>query len=124
MIRWLKKVLTGENPETSHSDHTGIFSRLGDIPGFGYEGHPDVDRRGLPRQNDSPIIRTYSSEGGPVTSVWWDLPNGGGTSQSPASARASFDDRGATPSQVLRGLYESLELPGSASDYHFALMNA
>jgi hypothetical protein len=54
--------------------------------------------------------------------VFWDMPNRVSTTQSPAASWASSGSPDASWPDVLRRLYESLELPGSASDYHFAIL--
>jgi len=97
------------------------FERLAAVPAVGYTGHPGIDRRALPQHDAKPEIQTFSYEGERQQSLFWKTPTGGG-SQSPASAWSSERDPRAPTPAVLRRLYEALELPGKASDYHFALL--
>jgi hypothetical protein len=53
----------------------------------------------------------------------WPTAEGGYTSASPAKQH-SFMLSDATPTEVLTHLSETLELPGTTSDYHFALQGA
>jgi hypothetical protein len=94
------------------------------VPGVAYPGHPDIDRRKLPQHNVKPEIETFDVGGEKHTSVMWQTRDGY-SSQSPAAAWSSVDDpRVAEPEDVLRSMYEALELPGTVSDYHFKLLNA
>lgn len=100
------------------------FSRLADVPKVGYPGHLSVDRQRLPGHDLQPRIDTFDFDGTPHRSLSW-LTDDGSTSQSPASAWCSFDDpRHTTATDVLRRIYEALELPGTAADYHFALLHS
>lgn len=100
-----------------------IFAGLSKVPGVGYECPPGIDRRALPRVNARPRISTSRLEGKPRTYVSWDLPGGGCTSQSPTSDWATSGPEDAPWPDVVRRLHEALELPGSGSDYHFALLS-
>jgi hypothetical protein len=92
------------------------FRRLGDIPGLDYKTDPRVDRRRLRGHDVVPRIEHF---GGHATLTW------GNTSRSPAHERAFGQDVGERPSaEILRLLSEILELPGEASDYHFAIQIA
>jgi hypothetical protein len=99
------------------------FPRLAAIPGVNYAGHPDIDRTKLPGHCAKPRIQTLSFGGETHVSAMWNLPDGGATSQSPAAGWSSTDLRG-SPAGFVRRVYEALELPGAASDYHFALLRA
>lgn len=89
------------------------YRRFGDVPGVSYETPEGLTVERLPGFGASPEIRRY--EGVPDSLEW------GNTSQSPAAARASYDDRNPDAAWIIRRLQEALELPGTASDYHFAL---
>ncbi len=105
-------------------EDTNWFARLADVPKVGYRGHPNVDRRRLPGYDLQPQIDTFDFDGMRHRSLSWPTAEGS-TSQSPASAWCSFDEpRHATAADVLRRIYEVLELPGTAADYHFALLQA
>lgn len=52
--------------------------------------------------------------------LWWPAEGGGG-SASPAHGRAFGDLRGAPTSDLLKGCYQGLELPGEPGDYHFLI---
>jgi hypothetical protein len=82
------------------------FPRLAEVPNIGYIGHPGVDRRTLPRHDSEPRVNTFSFDGELDRSLSWPTENGE-TSQSPASAWSSL-----------------AELPGTATDYHYALLRS
>lgn len=105
-------------------DNEHFFFGLSNVPGVGYECPPGIDRQALLRVNEKPRISTYFFDGKRRTSVSWDQPNGVSTSQSPASAWAATGPMDAPWPETVRRLYEALELPGTASDYHFALLRA
>jgi hypothetical protein len=89
------------------------YSRLADLPGAGYAGSPGVNRTKLPGAKERPSTLRL---GGGITAMQW-----GSGSQSPAS-RHAFDDPSEHPSAaMLQRLAETLELPGTASEYHFAI---
>ena len=98
-----------------------IYTRLADIQDLGYRTPPGIDRRTLPNHNLRPNISTYSFDGKPRVSVMWDMGNGGSTSQSPAAAWGNGGTMEVSWPDVLRRLYEAVELPGSISDYHNAI---
>jgi hypothetical protein len=98
-----------------------IYNRLADIPGVGYQGHPGVDRQSLPNHDLRPRMSTSTYGGKQETYASWDMPNGVITSQSPAAAWASSGSPDASWSDRVTRLYETLELPGSGSDYHLAI---
>ena len=98
-----------------------VYTRLADMQALGYKTPPGIDRRTLPNHNLRPNISTYSFDGKPRVSVMWDMGNGGSTSQSPAAAWGNFGSMDIPWPDVLRRLFEALELPGSVSDYHIAI---
>ena len=89
------------------------YPRFGDVPGVSYKTPAGLTVERLPGFGVSPEIRRY--KGAPDSLEW------GNTSQSPAAARASYDDRNPDAAWIIRRLQEALELPGTATDYHFAL---
>lgn len=98
-----------------------VYTRLADMQELSYKTPPGIDRRTLPNHNLRPNISTYSFDGKPRVSVMWDMGNGGSTSQSPAAAWGNFGSMDIPWPDVLRRLFEALELPGSVSDYHTAI---
>ena len=94
------------------------------VPGVGYQGQKDVDRRTLTGFDAKPEARTYVFETRRMESLSWQTSKGE-TSQSPASRHANRGDaQNLDTGSLLRRTYEALELPGTASDYHFILMTA
>lgn len=89
------------------------YPRFGDIPGVAYLTPEGLSLEKLPGYGMKPEIRRYDSG----SSLWW-----GDTSRSPASSRSDYDDTRANVARITRRLEEVLELPGTASDYHFALL--
>jgi hypothetical protein len=94
------------------------------VPGVGYGGQPQIDPKRLPGYGARPRVRK-SSDGEDLAGVYvtWELPGGETTSLSPVASHTSFGERQAW-ADVLRQVYEALELPGTPSDYHFALLRA
>jgi hypothetical protein len=111
------------------------FRRMADIAGLDYTSPVPVDRASLPDHDKEPEVRRYDFDDEPRVMVDWGLRE---TSEqgaayedkvwtplgSPASEhlRELVED-GARPTseQLLRRLWEALELPGAADDYHQAL---
>jgi hypothetical protein len=94
------------------------FRRFGDIPGVSYTAPAHVDRAALAGCHERPEVHRLGEE----ASLWWPQGN---TSASPVHRRG-FDSRPRLdgPHDVVRHLEETLELPGEASDYHFAIQSA
>ncbi len=100
------------------------YERLGNVPGVAYEGHPDVDRRKLPQHDAKPSMESFVFDGRTQRSLSWKTHEGS-NSRSPAAGWAGGDDpRNTSAAQLLRRLYEAIELPGTISDYHFAMLGA
>lgn len=97
------------------------FRRFADIPGVRYQTPADVDLQGLERRNAVPKVQfnEYTQD----NHLFWETATGG-TSQSPAGEHAFGETKDATTAQVLTNIAETLELPGTPSDYHFALQGA
>jgi hypothetical protein len=96
-------------------DDVAWYRRFGDIPGISYETPADLAVKTLPGYGARPEVHRFESG----VSLWW-----GDTTESPASAHASFDNSRASSDWVIQRLREVLELPGTASDYHFAIAAA
>lgn len=102
------------------------FRRFGDIPGMAYEPPAWVDRGTLPGHDAVPQTRTFALPERQVETLWWSAwsEGTGDGGASPAHYRA-FRDRPDTPtSDVIRNLYEGLELPGEPTDYHFLIQGS
>ncbi|WP_246096910.1 hypothetical protein [Streptomyces botrytidirepellens] len=82
------------------------------IPGIAFDGNPGVVRGAVPGAGDRPD----ESYGSPM----WPIAEGR-ASATPASRHVPFDARGAV---LVARVWEALELPGSAMDYHFVLQGA
>lgn len=97
------------------------FRRLAEAPQVGYEGSSSVDRSLLPGHNDTPEIIYHDYEGKRHVSLMWPMGQGS-TSASPASSWEPTQRQDEPTAEFkLRRLYEKLELPGTLSDYHFAI---
>jgi hypothetical protein len=98
------------------------FCRLADIPGVGYIGRSDIQRSSLPGYNAIPKIVTYTYDEKQSESLMWPTSEGE-TSSSPAKVHGFFisDDHKESPQAMLQRVYEALELPGEATDYHFIM---
>jgi hypothetical protein len=105
----------------ANDDSIEWFRRLADIPGVGYAGSPGVDRARLAGRDEVPRIIAYDFDGHRRRSLQWSL-QGGSTTASPAQRhglQAPREDQ--TLEAVLRRMHEAIEVPGQASDYHFAI---
>lgn len=97
------------------------FRRFAEIPGLRYDTPPSINRLRLPDHNLVPEQHTYDFDGKRHESLSWRTKEGG-TSSSPAHRWQTEPRPGESPAQTaLRQLFETLEMPGIASDYHFAI---
>jgi hypothetical protein len=96
------------------------FPQLEMVPGVGYRNPASLDRTKLPGHDAKPTVRTFSFEGKPSVSVMWATKDGN-TSQSPAGAWLASQSP-PPGAGAIRRLHEALALPGSLSDYHFAIL--
>lgn len=97
------------------------FHRLAEVPGIGYRGRTDINRRQLPGHNSVPEVNRYTFDRRSEESLSWPILDGS-TSASPAQRWETKPRKGETPSQtMLRQLWEALELPGTISDYQLAI---
>lgn len=94
------------------------FKRLADVPGVGYR--PPAGVRKAPGHDAKPRFSRYNWAGENVVTTWWKVGDFEG-SASPAQLHRIGDMKGRPISEILQGLYETLELPGLAADYHFAI---
>lgn len=99
------------------------FRRLAEVPGVAYEGSPGVDRTRLPGHDATPKVDRYDYDGERREYMTWATKDGS-TSASPAKNWETKPRRGETEAQTaLRQLRETLELPGTLRDYHFAIQH-
>src|ERR1051326_4060494 len=91
------------------------YRRFGDIPEISYRTPSEIDPKPLPGYGATPEVHRYETG----ASLWW-----GNTSESPAAAHAGFDRASSSAGWIVQRIQEALELPGTASDYHFALAGA
>lgn len=100
---------------------TKWFRRLGEIPCVRYDTPQDIDRLHLPDHNLVPELHEFEFDGRRHESLSWRTREGS-TSASPAHGWETEPRPGESPAQTaLRQLFETFELPGVASDYHFAI---
>jgi hypothetical protein len=101
----------------------GWFRRLAEVPGVGYQGSPGVDRTRLPGHDTVPKIDRYDYDGERREYLMWPTKDGS-TSASPAKHWETKPRKDETKAlTALRQLLETLELPGTLSDYHFAIQS-
>jgi hypothetical protein len=99
-----------------------FYRRLTDVPGVNYVGSARVQRSRLPGHDLKPTISRSQVAGKQHESAMWAYRDGNSSSASPARNWDSQSPaENAHPDEVLQHLYEVLELPGNASDYHFAI---
>jgi len=97
------------------------FRRLAEAPGIEYKPDPAIDRLQLPGHDAVPKINRYEFDGRRHESLSWPT-EGGSTGTSPAQAWKTQPRKDETEAQItLRQLQEALELPGTLSNYHFAI---
>ncbi|MFF1872608.1 hypothetical protein [Kitasatospora herbaricolor] len=88
------------------------FERMAAIPGLSFAGSPGVVRAAVAGASDRPD----ESYGSPM----WPTAEGS-TSATPASRHVPAEARGEA---LTTRVWEALEIPGSAMDYHFVLQDA
>jgi hypothetical protein len=105
-------------------DETTWFQRFGAIPGITYATPAGIRRPEMPKRALTPERHRSDWDGKPHEWLSWH-DGDGETSASPAHRwPPESDPRDPSPELVRQRLYETLELPGIASDYHFALLTA
>lgn len=97
------------------------FRRLADIPGVGYEGGPKAKHARLAGRDEVPRIVEHAYDGQRRQSLMWPS-RGGATSASPAQRYAAqLPQKDEPVGAIMRRLDAALDVPGQASDYHFAI---
>ena len=100
---------------------TKWFRRLAEIPGVRYDTPQTINRLHLPDHNLVPELHEFEFDGKRHESLSWRTREGS-TSAAPAHRWQTEPRPGESPAQTaLRQLYETFELPGIPSDYHFAI---
>lgn len=87
--------------------------RLADVPGVSFTGSPGVDRTKLKSHALRPNIDEYGLS-------WGDEDGDDWSSESPAASHRG--ERDLKVPALIKRTWESLELPGTAEDWHFALL--
>ena len=116
------------------------FRRLWDIPSLGALPPTDVNREKLPGHDLVPEVRRYRWEDQTETVVvswgWVQAPPSSGDDHEDEQGETDrdapchehmaplFDDPDCSADRLLVGLWESMELPGKAEDYHWQLEQA
>lgn len=91
------------------------YPRMADIPGISFTGSPGIKRSELSNAG----VRPRTDHG----YIAWPSASGT-TSASPAHDRAFADLSRLSRGELVRWVWEGLELPGLPSDYHFLLQGA
>jgi hypothetical protein len=94
------------------------FKRLADVPGAGYRAPAGV--RKVAGHDAEPTFTRYELNGETIIATTWRVGNVDG-SASPAQLHGLGDTKARRPSDITLRLFETLELPGTATDYHFAI---
>ena len=106
---------------------TTWYRRMGDIPGLDYEPPIPVDRKALPGHNATAEVERleYLDEefGRPLEMLKWTIPGVEYPSGSPASDWRLNEEDQPSGAAALQRVFETLELPGEPTDYHFAIQN-
>lgn len=99
------------------------FPRFAEIPGIEYEPPAGLDFSHLPGRGQVPEVSYYDFDGKKRKSIMWkygDISSGASPAHDWKTAPRQGESEATT---LLRQIYETLELPGTLSDYHFALQN-
>lgn len=97
------------------------FPRFAEIPGINYDPPKGLDFNNLPGRSKVPEISFYEFDGKRRKSIMWkygDVTSGASPAHDWETKPLPNESETAT---LLRQVYETLELPGTLSDYHFAL---
>jgi hypothetical protein len=97
------------------------YHRLAEVPDIDFPGSPGINRTMLLGYNLKPEVNSYDFDGRRSEFLSWHHADGT-SSASPASHwNGQLLEANASPQAILQHLYEVLELPGTPSDYHFAI---
>lgn len=95
--------------------------RFAEIPGIKYDPPQGLNFNNLPGRGKVPEISFYEFDGKRRKSIMWkygDVTSGASPARDWETKPLPNESEAAT---LLRQVYETLELPGTLSDYHFAL---
>lgn len=98
------------------------YKRLADIPRARYSGEPERRKR-LANANVTPSVQRFDFDGRQHVSLMWKTRDGE-SSASPVHEQAFRDHGNETPEATRERVLDTLELPGTPSDYHFLLQGA
>src|SRR5436190_10630014 len=93
------------------------YKRLADIPGVRYSGDQER-RKKLANGNVTPSVQRFDFDGRQHVSLMWRTRNGE-SSASHVHEQAFRDHGSETPEATRERVLDTLELPGTPSDYHF-----
>lgn len=100
------------------------FPRFAEIPGIQYKPPKGLDFSHLLDRGKVPEISYYEFDGKKQKSIMWNYGDTT-TGSSPANEWKTIPRPGESEATtILRQVYETLELPGTLSDYHFALQRS
>ena len=106
------------------TDETIWVRRLAELAGVGYVPPENIDKPRLQAGAAKPEICRYDFDGKEHVSLSWTTPQGS-TSASPSSRWFSqYEPEEVGIGEFINYLYRGLELPGTPSDYHFAIQSA
>lgn len=97
------------------------FPRFAEIPSIKYDPPKGLNFNTLPGRGKVPEISFYEFDGKRRKSIMWkygDVTSGASPAHAWETKPLPNESEAAT---LLRQVYETLELPGTLSDYHFAL---
>ena len=102
---------------------TRRFQRLATVPGVSYIGGSEVNQKNLSGNASEPPVPVGTYEGKREESLSRTTRDGS-TSASPTQQRNAKPPKNESPAEgAWRQLQERLELPGTLSDYHFAIQS-
>lgn len=105
-------------------------TKLSELPGIEYHGGVDIDSERLPNTDCEPVVRALSLGNGEIEQrVEWHYADGSRDTMRSPARRHVFNDPFSdaselTADQITTQIKEVLELPGTLSDYHFAIQKA
>jgi len=110
------------------------FRRLGDIPGLDYETPEAIDRAAISGHDAEPEVHRIELLDGEIhESLSWprtvepppgEEPVSAGLAPVSAYLQAFYARERQPTNELIQAIQEAVELPGRASDYHFALQQA
>lgn len=99
------------------------FPRFAEVPGVRYVPPDNLDLSSLEGRGMLPRVRRHNEGGRSYQSITWVYKDVTTSSSPAADWRTTKLPGESEPRMLVRQTYETLELPGVLSDYHFALQN-